>query len=265
MSVAAVRTPKLRVGCWSFTATADVNSNAAMIRSGITAAAVTGVRVLLTPECALTGYPGAVRSDFSDLSSCALADQEELLLAEANRAGVVLVLGTAASDGNGGWTNDAVTLGSRYRKRCLTPGDTAHFIPGTTPTTMVVDGWRLGLAICYDLRFPDIWTDLAQLEVDANLVIAHMAGIDSDPGTKSAVIPAFCAVRAAETATPLIFANTAAPDCWLDSGAWDARGLPVAGLSTGPADGLLVVDVRPRTDFAPWYSGLRDTYLHRSH
>jgi len=252
-------TSTLRVGCWSFAATAQVASNAAEIRRGVAAAAAAGVRVLLTPECSLTGYPGAVRTDFNDLSRCALAEQEELLLAEADRAGVVLVLGTAAGDGNGGWTNDAVTLNGRYRKRCLTPGDTAYFIPGSTPTTIVVDGWRLGLAICYDLRFPDIWDDLARLDVDANLVIAHMAGIDSDPGTKSAVIPAFCAVRAAETSTPLIFANTAAPDRWLDSGAWDARGLQVSCN----ADGLLVVEVRPRTDFAPWYVGLRDTYLHR--
>jgi len=249
----------LRVGCWSFAATADLASNAAEIRSGISAAAAAGVRVLLTPECALTGYPGAVRTGFADLTSCALADQEELLLAEADRADVALVLGTASADGNGGWTNDAVTLTQRYRKRCLTPGDTAYFNPGRQPSTIVVDGWRLGLAICYDLRFPDIWSDLAHLHVDANLVIAHMAGIDSDPGTKAAVIPAFCAVRAAETATPLIFANTAAADRWLDSGAWDARGMPVASK----AEGLLIVDVRPRTDFAPWHAALRDTYLHR--
>lgn len=249
----------LRVGCWSFTATADVAGNVAAIRRGITAAATANVRVLLTPECALTGYPGAVRSGFEDLSSCRLADQEERLLAEAEHAGVVLVLGTAAPDGHGGWTNDAATLSGRYRKRCLTPGDAAYFIPGSTPTTIMVDGWRLGLAICYDLRFPDVWTDLAHLHVDANLVMAHMAGVDNDPGTKTEVIPAFCAVRAAETATPLIFANTASPDRWLDSGAWDARGVRIASK----ADGLLSVDLRPRTDFAPWYAGLRDTYLHR--
>ena len=250
---------RLRVGCWSFTASADVQANAAAIRGGITAAAAAGVRVLLTPECALTGYPGAVRTGFNDLASCALADHEERLLAEADRAGVVLVLGTAASDGNGGWTNDAVSLSGRYRKRCLTPGDTSFFIPGSSPTTIVVDGWRLGVAICYDLRFPDIWRDLARLDVDANLVIAHMAGVDSDPGTKAAVIPAFCAVRAAETATPLIFANTAATDRWVDSSAWDARGMQVASS----AKGLLVVDVRPRTDYAPWYAAVRDTYMQR--
>jgi omega-amidase len=256
-------TAQLRVGCWAFTASAEVASNAAEIRRGIAAAAAAGVRVLLTPECALTGYPGAVRADFTDLNVCALAEHEERLLAEAERVGVVLILGTASPTGSppgkGSWTNEAVALTARYRKRCLTPGDTACFTAGSEPAVLTVDGWRLGLAICYDLRFPDVWSDLARLAVDANLVLAHMAGSDLEPGTKAAVIPAFCAVRAAETATPLVLANTAAADRWLDSATWDARGVQGARA----ASGLLVIELARRTDYAPWYGGLRSTYLQR--
>jgi omega-amidase len=253
-------TRALRVGCLSFTAGADVLANAAEIHRGILAAAGARVRVLLTPECALTGYPGAARTDLHGLGGCALAEREEELLAAADRHGVVLVLGTAAPDGAGGWTNDAAALAGRYRKRCLTPGDQAHFRPGSLSLAIVVDGWRLGLAICYDLRFPDVWTDLAHADVDANLVLAHMAGNDPDPGTKAAIIPAFCAVRAAETATPLVFCNTAASDRWLDSGVWDARGRCIAS----GADGLLIGEIAPRARLAPWYAGLRDTYLQRA-
>lgn len=250
----------LRVGCWSFTATGDLAANAAEIRRGIAAAQAAGVRVLLTPECALTGYPGAARADLVGLDGCGLGDLEERLLAEADRVGVTLVLGTATPDGIGGWTNDAVALGGRYRKRCLTPGDTAHFRPGERIATITVDGWRLGLAICYDLRFPDVWRDLARADSDANLVIAHMAGPDADPGTKAQVVPAFCAVRAAESATPLVFCNTAAADRWLDSAAWDARGVRLASA----ASGLLAVDLASRETLHPWYAGLRAGYRARS-
>lgn len=248
---------QLRVGCWSFTATADLGDNAASIRAGIAAAAAAQVRVLLTPECALTGYPGAARAGLADLPSCALADTQELLLAEAERAGIALVLGSASGDGAGGWTNDAIALGACYRKRCLTPHDESNFRAGTKAVTMVVDGWRLGLAICYDVRFPHVWNDLAQLDVDSNLMIGHMAGVDPDPGTKAAVIPAFCSVRAAETATPLVFCNTAAADRWLDSASWDARGVQ----TTVHGPGLMVTSLIPRRDWAPWYSGVRATYL----
>ncbi len=249
----------LRVGAWSFSATSDLAANDAVIRSGVRAAAAAGVDVLLTPECGLPGYPGAVRSDFTDVDGCALADREDALLRFAEQHGVALVLGSAAGDGHGGWTNDAVTLAARYRKRCLTPGDVAYFVPGTTATVITVAGWRCGLAICYDLRFADVWADLHRQEVDALLVIAHMAGPDPDPGTKAAVIPAFCAVRAAEAATPLVFCNTAAADRWLDSAVWDACGLRVASQ----AEGLLVSELAPRASIAPWYAALRTTYLSR--
>ena len=56
------RADRLRTACWSFTASADPAANAVEVRRGIDAAAAAGARVLLTPECALTGYPGAARA-----------------------------------------------------------------------------------------------------------------------------------------------------------------------------------------------------------
>ena len=264
MSRADGKAAPLRVGCWSFTATAEAAGNDAAVRRGIAAAGAAGVRVLLTPECALPGYPGAARPTLAGLDGCALAEREDALLRHAREHGIELVLGSAAEDGAGGWTNDAAAVGARYRKRCLTPGDTAHFVPGTRPAVITVDGWRCGLAICYDLRFPDVWADLHRQQVDALLVIAHMAGADPDPGTKAVVIPAFCAVRAAEAATPLVFCNTAAADRWLDSAVWDARGVRVAHDGSPAAGGsLLVADLQPRDGLAPWYAGVRDGYLAR--
>ena len=87
-----------------------------------------------------------------------------------------------------------------------------------------------------------------------------MAGPDVDPGTKVQVIPALYSARAAEWATPLVLANTAADDRWLDSGAWDARGVRVAHQSAG----LLVTTLMPRTQFAPWYGDLRHLALRRT-
>jgi len=47
--------------------------------------------------------------------------------------------------------------------------ESAHFYPGEGPTIVDIDGIRVGLAICYDLRFPELframWSDGAQLFV----------------------------------------------------------------------------------------------------
>jgi predicted amidohydrolase len=255
-------TASLPAACWAFAASSDPVANAARVRDGIAAASRAGARLLLTPECCLTGYPSAHRSDLSGLDAAELGRLERGLADEATRAGLGLLLGTASS-WRGGWSNDALLCGAaegmRYRKRCLTPSDRKHFIPGDEGCVARVDDWRIGLGVCYDLRFPDCWAGLAAAEADAFAVIAHMAGVDPDPGTKAAVIPALCGTRAAEWATPLLFANTADRDRWLDTACWDARGVRVAGAG----EGLLEARLERRESRDAWYAQVRADALHR--
>jgi predicted amidohydrolase len=245
-----------------FTAGADPQANAGRVRAGIVAAASRGARVLLTPECCLPGYPSAARADLAGVDWCLIADLEDELMLTAERHGLLLVLGSAAPASDG-CANDALLGGAvaprRYRKQCLTPTDRRHFAPGTATVTVDHAGWRLGVAICYDLRFVDVFLRLAEAGADAFLVIAHMAGPDPDPGTKAALIPQLCATRAAELATPLAFCNTAADDRYCDSGVWDARGMRVAGKGDGALGATLVT----REAFDPWYAGLRREALAR--
>lgn len=258
----------LLVACWSFTARDDLAWNAATIERGIAEAQAAGAKVMLTPECALVGYPSVARADLAGVDWDQVAETEAQLLRSAERAALLLVLGSAAPDGRGAVTNDAVAGGVatpiRYHKRCLTPTDRHHFVGGNRAATINAWGWRFGLGVCYDLRFDDPWRELAQAGSDALLVIAHMAGPDLDPGTKAEVIPAFCAVRAGAWATPMAFANTAAADRWLGSGIWDARGVRVAAATEVNDSGhLLLGTLAPRETFHPWYSGIRTMHLAR--
>ncbi len=251
----------LRVALAPFVATADIAANARIIAVALSAAVAAGAQVLLTPECGLCGYPSAARAGLDDINRCALAEAEDRLLMQAERAGVALVLGSAEC-GPTGWTNDAVIGGAvsatRYRKRHLTPGDRNHFQSGTRPVIIAHAGWRLGLAICYDLRAAPVIAALAQGQADAFLVIAHMAGVDPEPGVKATLIPQLCAVRAAEWATPLAFCNTSADDAWCTSGAWDARGMALPSTQQGK---LLLVDLPARSSHPDWYARVREDHL----
>lgn len=253
----------LRVAVLPMTGSDNVASNAEHIARGIDDAATSGCQVLLTPECGLCGYPSAARSDLHNVDRCALADTEDALLLRAERAGILLVLGSAEL-GPTGWTNDAIAGGAvpavRYRKRHLTPIDVNHFKPGERAVVIEHAGWRLGLAICYDLRAAAVFADLARADADAFLVIAHMAGPDPDPGVKSSIVPQFCAVRAAEWATPLVFCNTTAADAWCPSGAWDARGMP---LDLRAESRLLHLELPHRSAHHPWYTRVRADHLAR--
>lgn len=258
----------LPVATFAFTATDDIGANAKRLQTAVAEAGRAGAKILLTPECSLIGYPSAARPDLSAVDWCRVGDEEDVLELAARKAGIVLVLGTACAFRDPTrFSNDALVLNAgptplRYRKRALTPTDTTHFIPGDDgqPSTISVAGWTLGLSICYELRFGALWASQAKAGVDAFLSIAHMAGPDGDPGTKAEVIPNLYSARAAEWATPLLLANTSAPDRWVDSGHWDARGVRVATQ----AEGLLLTTLQPRSTLAPWYSGLREESLRRS-
>ena len=257
-----IRSPApLRAAICSFTASADIRANAAVIAEAISQAHQAGVRLLLTPEAALTGYPGGGRDDIEGIDWASVASLEDALAEQALERGICLVLGTGTLTGST-VTNTALVCGSidheyRYHKRCLTPWDGEHYVPGVSPVVAEIDGWRLGLAICFDVRFASIWADLARAKADLFCCIAHMAGPDPDPGVKNRVIAAMLGTRAAEWATPLLFCNTAAPDRWLESGLWDARGIQ----TEAGGEGLLVTTVRPRQAHAPWYQQLRQMAL----
>lgn len=255
--------PPLRVAVLPFTAGPDIRANAETISKGIVQAARRKAAMLVTPEACLTGYPTAGRADLEAVDFQAVAKLEDELAEQAGERGLALILGTGSRHG-GGISDDSLACGAvsaevRYRKRCLTPWDEEHYVSGSAPAVVQVRNWRIGLAICFDLRFPDIWLDLAAARCDAFCVIGHMAGPDPDQ-VKARIIPILTAARALEAAVPLVFGNTAAPDRWLDSGFWDARGL----LQMSSAETLAVCDLQSGASHGDWYVSLHERACQRA-
>jgi predicted amidohydrolase len=51
-------------------------------------------------------------------------------------------------------------------------GEHEHYAPGHVGTTIAINGVRLGLFICYELRFPEVFAPIAA-DVDGMIVIAN--------------------------------------------------------------------------------------------
>ncbi len=246
----------LRTAALAFAPTADVRSNQAAIMAGIEQAARRKVQLLATPECSLCGYPAA--TGVLAGADCSLAESEEVLFFEAARHGLVVVLGTTTPDGRGGFLNQAAVGGAvptqRLAKRVLAPADLPWFAAGPARSLVVRIGtWQVAVGICYEIRQAAWWHAAAAAGADAAVVISHQAGVDVDPGTRAEVLPALHAARAAELAMPLLLANTAASDRWLDSAAWDARGRRLASQG----EGLLTAELVHRAQLDPWYETTR--------
>jgi predicted amidohydrolase len=62
-------------------------------------------------------------------------------------------------------------------------GEDEHFAPGSDTVTVDVEGLRLSLFVCFDLRFANVFWDLAR-ETDAYLVVANWPGSRRDHWTR---------------------------------------------------------------------------------
>lgn len=64
-----------------------------------------------------------------------------------------------------------------HKRRKLYPfepmGETKYFAPGDYPKVLEINNIRVGIAICYELRFPDIFLSLMLQEPDIVIVVAQ--------------------------------------------------------------------------------------------
>jgi predicted amidohydrolase len=148
----------------------DVATNAATHAATVRAA---GARVVAFPELSLTGYEldtQAIAVDDRRLSPMidACAETGSLALVGAPLLGREgrCHIATLAVEGGG------VTVA--YRKLWLATTESGRFTPGTEPTVLDVDGWRLGLAICKDTGVPQHASDTATIGMDAYVAATLM-------------------------------------------------------------------------------------------
>ncbi|MGH3509756.1 MAG: carbon-nitrogen hydrolase family protein, partial [Nocardioidaceae bacterium] len=135
-------------------AEANVRSAAALVAE----AADRGARVVVLPELFLTGYDPDAWGPANVLSGVEDARLAPLAKVSAERR--VVVVSGAAMPGEGGghisvlvFDDGAIT--HPYRKQHLTDEERTAFRPGTEAGAITVDGWRLGLGVCYDGCFPE--------------------------------------------------------------------------------------------------------------
>jgi predicted amidohydrolase len=139
--------------------------------------AAVGVDVVVLPEMATTGFT-------MDTAQAVPLDAPEVdgLRRIARENSVWMIAGVALRDEheptravNGSLAIDpsgeVVTVHRKQRLFAFGDED-RHYQPGTDDTTLTIGGVRVGLFICYELRFPELFGSVAP-DVDAMIVIAN--------------------------------------------------------------------------------------------
>ena len=140
----------------------DVPANVATAAALIREAAAAGARLVLLAEKFLSGYePGLVQAD-PGRHAVRPDDPRLAPIAQACReSGTAAVVGAAVQDEAGVLRISALVFGpdgrlnTRYDKQYLFRSERETYRPGTSGCTIELDGWRLGLGVCYDSGFPE--------------------------------------------------------------------------------------------------------------
>ncbi|MEP7090992.1 MAG: carbon-nitrogen hydrolase family protein [Nocardioidaceae bacterium] len=145
--------------CQAASVPCDLAANVATAVTLVAAGADRGARVVVLPELFLTGYaPEAWTHDASlVLDDPALQPLRDLAVSRS----VVVVAGAAVRRALDGSTLSAVVVdpagevSAAYDKQHLSGPERDFFTAGVGGASLLVDGWRLGLGICYDGCFPE--------------------------------------------------------------------------------------------------------------
>ncbi len=206
---------RLTVGAFQFKGSGDPERNLSALERGMRQASRRDVRLLATQECALCGYPPIEVESPSAIDwkgqVGALREVEEL----SKDLEMFVVVGMTSRT-RGGVRNTVRLVtpdgGTRrlYHKRALYGWDTDNFRPGVRDGGVhMVDGIRVGLRICYEVRFPEYFRELFRHRAELAVVSSADVG---EPSPKYEVMKAHLVTRASENAMYILAANsTSAP------------------------------------------------------
>ena len=153
----------------------DAAATTAHVTPMIAQAAAGGARLIVLTEMFATGfsmYPERIAEDEG-------GPVEQFLLARAAEHDAYLIASVAQRGADGGYRNNAVVAapdGSVQRYAKIHPFGFAredeHYAPGDRYLTVDIDGLRVSVFVCYDLRFADEFWALA-LDTDLYVVPAN--------------------------------------------------------------------------------------------
>lgn len=155
--------PDLRVAAVQAESVAgDVAANLSAAAGWTEAAADAGARLVVFPELFLCGYSPQTLRDRPDACDLSPDDTRLAVLADVARGRGVAVVAGASVRAAGGprqlsllAIGPAGDVGLAYSKQHLSGVEQSLFTPAVTGSSLVLEGWTLGLGICYDGCFPE--------------------------------------------------------------------------------------------------------------
>jgi predicted amidohydrolase len=243
-------TTTIRVALAQVSSGDEPGKNLAIIDDHATRAAEAGAALVVFPEAMMRCFGGPLR----DVAEPVDGPWADAVRAIAERVGITVAAGMFTPADAGRVRNTLLVTGggvdAHYDKIHLFDAfgflESDTVAPGSDPLVVDVAGVRVGVATCYDIRFPGLFQRLADLGADVVVVAASWG---AGPG-KVDQWTLLARARALDSTSHVVACDQAVPDDVVDSPAprgvghslvVSPRGTVADALDEAP--GMLVVDL----------------------
>jgi predicted amidohydrolase len=255
---------------------ANVAANARRVEEYLIEASTAGVSLVVFPECSLTGYMFESRAEVEAVALSLSHPVVKRLERRCSELNITAIIGTLERADDGVY-NAAIVFGPTgiigiHRKRHLPFLGADRFVDepsGTETAIFDTPAGRVGVAICYEIRFPEITRTLA-------LAGAEIVALPTCFARASNMLAEdFTRVRAAENFVWFLAANRNDTEGWVEfmgrSSITDPLGKVVADAGESAALLTVTIDLARARDktltfrpgehsVAPWADRRPETY-----
>src|ERR1700741_5308842 len=177
----------MRIALAQILSGSDPSANLKLVREYTARAADAGARLVVFPEATMCRF-GVPLAPIAEPADGPWANGVRRIATESD---ITVIAGMFTPAGDGRVTNTLIAAGPGTPNQPDAHYDKIHLYaafgftesrtvaPGQEPVVITVDGVRVGLSVCYDIRFPALYTELARRGAQLIVVCASWG---SGPG-----------------------------------------------------------------------------------
>lgn len=235
----------MKIGAYQFAVKGDIKYNFENIKKAILQASNEQVELLVFPECALTGYPPHNIERASEVDFDELAVVSEQLQQMSSEHNIHIVVGSVTKADEEYYDSAIIFSPNKerklYHKRALWGWDKDNFSVENNSDVFELGNLKIGIRICYEVRFPEFFRELYTRHTDLNIVLFYDVA-DYDDIERYDLIKAHIRTRAVENVCHTLSVNTIKPYQTAPTALFDKSGGIIKELERNE-EGLLIYDL----------------------
>ncbi len=235
----------MKIGAYQFAVTGDTKHNLEIIEKAVIQAANKNVRLLIFPECALTGYPPRDIENSASIQFDELLSAYERLQNLTNEKEIFLIVGTITKEDDIYYNSAVIFMPYKekqiYHKRALWGWDRDNFKIGNNKGIFEIEDLKIGVRICFEVRFPEFFRELYRERTDLNVILFYDVA-DYDDMERYELIKSHVRTRAVENVTYTLTVDAISPYQTAPTILYDKSGTSLVELERNE-ENLLIYDL----------------------